>query len=42
VKKLKNIPSNKISRASKLAVAGLKVGKNYLKHYSKKINQLEL
>jgi predicted unusual protein kinase regulating ubiquinone biosynthesis (AarF/ABC1/UbiB family) len=37
MKTLNTIPTGKVSRASKVAVAGLKVGANYLKHYSKKI-----
>ena len=37
MKTLNSIPSGKVSRASKVAVAGLKIGGNYLKHYSKKI-----
>lgn len=32
-----NIPTTKVARASKFAKASLKVGGNYIKHYSKKI-----
>ena len=37
MKSLNSIPSSKVSRAGKVAVAGLKVGGNYLKHYGKKV-----
>ncbi|MCM8536484.1 MAG: AarF/ABC1/UbiB kinase family protein [Lentisphaeraceae bacterium] len=36
MKKLKSIPVSKVARASKLATTGMKIGGNYLKHYSKK------
>ena len=32
-----NIPVGKVSRASKFVQTGVKVGGNYLKHYSKKL-----
>ena len=38
MKPLKSIPSGKVSRAGKVAVAGLKIGGNYLKHYGKKVS----
>ena len=37
MKSLNSIPTSKVSRAGKVAVAGLKVGGNYLKHYGKKV-----
>lgn len=37
-----NIPTSKIKRASKFVRTGLKVGGNYLKHYSKKLVNPEL
>jgi len=37
MKTIDKIPTNKIQRASKLAVTGVKVGGNYLKYYSKKL-----
>jgi predicted unusual protein kinase regulating ubiquinone biosynthesis (AarF/ABC1/UbiB family) len=37
MKKLKSIPVSKVARAGKFAAAGVKVGGNYLKHYSKKL-----
>ena len=36
MKTLKSIPSSKVGRAGKVAVAGLKIGGNYIKHYGKK------
>lgn len=36
MKKVKNIPVSKIARAGKLATTGMKIGGNYIKHYSKK------
>ena len=36
MKKLKSIPTSKVARAGKFATAGIKVGANYVKHYSKK------
>ena len=36
MKKLKNIPVSKVARAGKLAVTGVKIGGNYIKHYGKK------
>ena len=37
MKKLKSVPVSKVARAGKFAAAGVKVGGNYLKHYSKKL-----
>ena len=37
MKEQKSIPVNKVARASRFAVTGLKVGGNYLKHAGKKI-----
>ncbi|MDD7983762.1 AarF/ABC1/UbiB kinase family protein [Lentisphaera marina] len=39
MKPLKSIPSSKVGRAGKVAVAGLKIGGNYLKHYGKKVSR---
>ena len=36
MKKLQKIPVSKVARAGKLAATGVKIGGNYIKHYSKK------
>lgn len=37
MKEQTNIPTGKVERASKFVTTGLKVGSNYLKHYTKKL-----
>lgn len=37
MKSQKNIPTSKVQRASKFVKTGVKVGGNYLKHYTKKV-----
>ena len=37
MKSQKNIPTSKVKRASKFVKTGVKIGGNYLKHYTKKV-----
>ena len=36
MKTIKKMPTSKVARASKMASTGMKIGANYIKHYSKK------
>ena len=42
MKEQNSIPTSKVARASQFVKAGIKVGGNYLKHYSKKLVQPDL
>jgi predicted unusual protein kinase regulating ubiquinone biosynthesis (AarF/ABC1/UbiB family) len=37
MKEQSNIPTGKVERASRFVATGVKVGANYLKHYTKKL-----
>ena len=37
MKEQKNIPTTKVERAAKFLTTGAKIGRNYLKHYGKKL-----